>query len=85
MKVKFIKDINYVRRHDQVINDNVLTKGKVYDAEETPKMYDPDTFAAFKKYQIKCDDGYYRLFHKDSFHVVEEYREQQLDNLLSDK
>jgi hypothetical protein len=84
MKVKFIKDTSYVRKYDLVINDNVLTENKIYDADEQ-KMYDENTFQPIIKYGIRCDDGYYRMFHKDSFRVVEEYREQQLDRLLNDK
>ena len=39
-----------------------LTQWKVYDAELTPTMYDPNTFAPSKWYVVKCDDGMERKF-----------------------
>jgi hypothetical protein len=63
--------------------DIYLVKGKIYDGELTPTMYDPNTFQPAKPhYIIKCDDGKFRKFMAEHFITLEEWREKQLEKLL---
>lgn len=77
MKLILINDVGFF------INGNNLKKGKIYDGELTPTMYDPNTFQPAKPhYIIKCDDGKFRKFMAEHFITLEEWREKQLEKLL---
>lgn len=57
-----------------------LTYGKVYELLPLPGWSDGET------YFIKCDRGFISSYHKNSFMLLEEWREKQLNNLInSDK
>lgn len=63
--------------------DTYLSKGKVYEGDFTPTMYDPNTFQPVDpSYIIKCDDGKFRKFGAKHFMTLEEWRETQLDRIL---
>ena len=77
MKLILINDVVFF------INGNNLTKGKIYDGDFTPTVYDPQTLQPSKpSYIIKCDDGKYRKFMTEHFLTLEEWRNQQIDKLL---
>lgn len=64
--------------------DTYLTKGKVYQGDLTPTMYDPNTLHPVDpSYVVKCDDGKLRKFEAKHFMVIEEWREKQLDKILN--
>ena len=63
--------------------DTYLTKGKVYEGDLTPTMYDPQTLQPAKpSYIVKCDDGKFRKFMTEHFLTLEEWRQTQLDKIL---
>jgi len=63
--------------------DIYLEKGKIYEGDLTPTIYDPQTLKPSEpSYIIKCDDGKYRKFMTEHFLTLEEWREQQLDKIL---
>lgn len=60
-----------------------LTKGKLYQGELTPTMYDPQTFQpAEPSYIVKCDDDKFRKFEAKHFITLEEWREMKLNQIL---
>lgn len=63
--------------------DTYLTKGKVYEGDLTPTMYDPQTLQPAKpSYIVKCDDGKFRKFMTEHFLTLEEWREKQINSVL---
>ena len=63
--------------------DTYLTKGKVYEGDLTPTMYDPKTLQPTDpSYIVKCDDGKLRKFEAKHFITLEEWRQTQLDKIL---
>ena len=77
MKLILINDVGFF------INGNNLTKGKIYDGDFTPTVYDPQTLKPSEpSYIIKCDDGKYRKFMTEHFLTLEEWRNQQIDKIL---
>lgn len=75
--------------------DTYLSKGKVYEGDLTPTMYDPNllplqssinemsTFQPVdRSHIIKCDNGKYRKFMTEHFLTLEEWREKQLNKIL---
>ena len=77
----------------QTFNDYFITKGNIYEVEETPWIYEPVEFNRYKDMIIKCDDGKTRRFqgqdnvydHKEVKHIhfkdVRELREEKLTQL----
>ena len=53
-----------------------LTYGKVYESLPKPNWSDGDT------YFIKCDREFISAYHKNSFILLEEWREQQINKVL---
>lgn len=53
-----------------------LTYGKVYDVLPKPTWANPESFF------IKCDRGFISSYHKNSFMLLEEWREKQLNKIL---
>jgi len=65
-----------------IILDNYLTIGNIYDCELCPKMYDPYTYEQVQPYYIvKCDDDKYRKIDVHFFTTLEEMRDNKLDEL----
>jgi len=70
-----------------------LTKGKTYDFEKTPKMFDPDTFNEVIGYLVRNDSGILiKVFEKynpkwptvpclDHFTTLAELRDKKLNDL----
>ncbi len=55
---------------------------KVYQATETPTIYNPDTLEpADKSYIVKCDDGKFRKMDANLFYTLSEWRELQIKKL----
>ena len=70
----------------------VLPVNNWYEAELTPTMYDPNTLFSYLEafcqpappaYIIKCIDGKFRKVGGDHFLTEEEWRERQLNQILS--
>lgn len=65
-----------------VHKDFPLTKGKVYEGEFIPKLYDPETLREVSEsYIIKCDDNKFRKVEANCFIPL---RESNLNKLLSE-
>ena len=75
-----------VRLKDAVFLSNFIKPGIWYFADESPIIYDPQTFAPIKYYIILCDDGKYRKIDIDfdKFITIDEWRENRLESLLYD-
>ena len=66
-----------------VQKDFYLEKGKIYEGDLTPTIYDPQTLKPSEPfYIVKCDDGKYRKFMAEHFLTLEEWRNQQIDKIL---
>ena len=82
MKLILITDVELVIPMGLKPN-TYLTKGKVYEGDLTPTMYDPQTLEpAAPCYIVKCDDSKFRKFEAKHFMTLEEWREKQLDKIL---
>ena len=70
---------------DPILNGRthyVIIKDKVYKGEYTTKTYQPGI--GFKdRIIVTCEDGKTRHFNKDDFFSLEEWREFQLDKIIS--
>lgn len=53
-----------------------LTYGKVYESLPKPN------WANGESYFIKCDRGFISSYHKNSFMLLEEWREKQVEKIL---
>lgn len=53
-----------------------LTYGKAYDVLPKPNWANPESFF------IKCDRGFISSYHKNSFMLLEEWWERQLNKVL---
>lgn len=77
----------------QTFSEHFITKGNIYDAEETPWIYEPVNFNRYKDMIIICDDSKSRRFqgqeniydHREvkynHFKDVSELREEKLNQL----
>jgi len=62
----------------------VLPVNNWYEGRLTPTIYDPQTLQpAAPSYIIKCSDGNFRKVDADYFLTQEEWRERQLNQILS--
>ena len=62
--------------------DHILIKGKMYECEFTPTMYDPNTYQPAKPYYIvRCEDGKFRKYDAEHFRDIEEVRAEKLKEL----
>ena len=62
--------------------DHILIKGKMYECEFTPTMYDPNTFQPAKPYYIvRCEDGKFRKYDVEHFRDIVEVRVDKLKEL----
>ena len=62
----------------------VLPVNNWYEGELTPTIYDPNTLQpAPPAYIIKCSDGKFRKADGDHFITQGEWRERQLNQILS--
>lgn len=62
----------------------VLPVNNWYDGDLTPTIYDPQTLQPSPPaYIIKCSDGNFRKVDADHFLTKEEWRERQLNQILS--
>jgi hypothetical protein len=62
----------------------VLPVNNWYEGELTPTIYDPQTLQPVPPaYIIKCSDGNFRKADGDHFLTQEEWRERQLNQILS--
>ena len=76
--------------YSKITIEPFITKGKSYDAELTPTIYDPETFIGYKDYIIKCDDGKSRKVNTfvkeglqiDYFDDLQQMREDKLNQIL---
>lgn len=76
--------------YSKITIEPFITKGKSYDAELTPTIYDPETFIGYKDYIIKCDDGKSRKVNTsvkgglqiDYFYDLQQMREDKLNQIL---
>ena len=70
-------------RKVDVQKDFYLEKGKIYEGDLTPTIYDPQTLKPSEPfYIVKCDDGKYRKFMAEHFLTLEEWRESQLNKIF---
>lgn len=60
-----------------------LTPNKLYQVDESPTMYDPNTFQPLINYIVKCDDGMTRWIDINYFEIIEEYRNRRLDSIIN--
>lgn len=62
--------------------DHILIKGKMYECELTPTMYDPNTFQpAAASYIVTCEDGKFRKYDVEHFRDIVEVRVDKLKEL----
>lgn len=62
--------------------DHILIKGKMYECELTPKVYDPTTFElAAPSYIVSCEDGRFRKYSAEYFVDISVVREDKLKEL----
>jgi len=61
--------------------EDLLIKGKIYECEPTPKIYDPITFDAVLSYIVRCEDGKLRKYDAIHFIDLQDAREQKLNQL----
>jgi hypothetical protein len=62
----------------------VLPVNNWYEGELTPTMYDPQTLQeASPAYIVRCNDGKFRKVDGEYFLTEEDWRERQLNQILS--
>ena len=62
--------------------DQILIKGKMYECDLTPKIYDTMTFhLAASSYIVKCEDGKTRKYYAEHFIDIVEVRAEKLKEL----
>ena len=62
----------------------VLPVNNWYEGELTPNMYDPQTLKeAPPAYIVRCNDGKFRKVDGEYFLTEEDWRERQLNQILS--
>ena len=62
--------------------DHILIKGKMYECELAPKIYDPMTFELTKpSYVVTCEDGKSRKYYAEYFIDIVELRDEKLKEL----
>jgi len=61
--------------------DHILIKGKMYECEFTPTMYDPTTLEPFRAYIVTCEDGKFRKYDVEHFRDIVEIRAEKLKEL----
>jgi hypothetical protein len=78
MKIYLIKQFS-----DESWNE-VLPVNNWYEGELTPTIYNPQTLQpAPPSYIVKCSDGKFRKVGGEYFLTKEEWREKQLNQILS--
>jgi hypothetical protein len=62
--------------------DHILIKGKMYECEFAPTIYDPMTFELAKpSYVVTCEDGKSRKYYAEYFKEIVEVRSDKLKEL----
>lgn len=62
--------------------DHILIKGKTYECNLVPKIYDTSNFKPSEpSYLVKCEDGKMRKYHVEHFIDISEVREKKLKEL----
>ena len=62
--------------------DHILIKGKMYECELTPTIYDPNTLQPTEPfYIVRCEDGKFRKYAAEHFRDIVEWREEKLKEL----
>ena len=61
--------------------DHILIKGKMYECELSPTMYDPTTFEPVRAYIVTCEDGKFRKYDLEHFRDIVEIRAEKLKEL----
>jgi hypothetical protein len=61
-------------------NDYSIELGRIYDAQDSPIMYDPYTFQPIKYYIIQMDRGWMKVSPK-FFSKLDEHRSKQLETI----
>ena len=78
MRIYLIKQFS-----DESWNE-VLPVNNSYEGELTPTIYNPQTLQpAPPSYIVKCNDGKFRKVDGEYFLTEEEWRERQLNQILS--
>ena len=60
---------------------SILIKGKMYECELTPAVYDPTTFEPVRAYIVTCEDGKFRKYDLEHFKDIVEVRAEKLKEL----
>ena len=79
MKLVCLRDFAFNPNRDLYVN-----KDSIYEGDLTPTIYDKKSFEPLpKKYYIICNDGFGRVLEAEHFITLQEWREQQINEILN--
>lgn len=84
IKLVCISTLPYFKNED--LYKTYVNKDSIYEGSLTPQTYDPETMLPLpENYIITCNDGHARIISKKHFITLQEWREQQINEILNEK